>query len=108
MPAVVKPPDLCPYIALQAIVCRVTLSSGRLVDSQRESTYNSENHKGNHKKMGSFKSAVSAFTRIRQVCLLSLVAVSLSACSAIGLNAPWSHSRSSTPDQKLIAENLVN
>ncbi len=58
--------------------------------------------------MGRFKSSVSAFPRFRQVCLLSIVAVSLSACSAIGLNAPWSHKRSSAPDQKLIAENLVN
>ncbi len=75
---------------------------------KRKSTYNSENHKGNQKKMGRFKSSVSAFNTIRHVCLLSIVAVSLSACSAIGLNSPWSHARSSKPDQKLIAENLVN
>ncbi|WP_157736487.1 hypothetical protein [Granulosicoccus antarcticus] len=41
---------------------------------------------------------------------MSMLTVSLSACSAIGLNTPWSQSESESAslDQKLIAENLVN
>ncbi|NND90106.1 MAG: hypothetical protein HKN42_04520 [Granulosicoccus sp.] len=54
--------------------------------------------------MGS--SRLSAFTVIRRTSLLLVMTVSVSACSALGLKAPW-HTEPA-PDYQLIAENLVN
>ena len=58
--------------------------------------------------MGCLKSSATAINRVQQLILLAALTISLSACSTLGLKAPWNDEHDADPDYELIADNLVN